>query len=94
MDGVGVALGFCGDRSVLGGARDAGRAGYEVGRFNFGRGGEFGWLEIRGVRGEMFFVRRWGKTNLVLLEVVECMLGREGQVGRTMESVAQSINWT
>jgi hypothetical protein len=81
MDGVGVAVGFYGERSVLGGVRDGGGAGGEFGRFYNGRGGEFGWLEIRGVRREVFSVRRGGKTNRVLIEVVEGVLGRKEQSG-------------
>jgi hypothetical protein len=37
-----------------------------------------GW-KSGGFRGEVFSVRRWGKTNRVLLEVVEGVLGREEQ---------------
>ena len=81
MDGVGVTVDFYGERSVLGGAGNGSRAGYKFGSFNNGRGGEFGWLEIGGVRREVFSVRRWGKTNRVLIEVVEGVLGREEQSG-------------
>jgi hypothetical protein len=58
MDGVRVAVGFYGERSVLEGAGNGGGTGCEFVSFNIGRRGEFGWLEVTGVREEVFSVCR------------------------------------
>jgi len=49
VDGVGVAVSLYRERSVLRWAGSGGGAGCEFGGFNIGRGGEFGWLDKRGV---------------------------------------------